>query len=766
MSEVKDFLENEIYPSLDRAEALADLEPQDKGDYYSLICPDCKKREAYIYKNGIRLFCNRQDKCGFSQSLWDYVQNTKGLTSQETLRELARLANYTLPELDQGSIERGEREREKAETWETAIGYFKTQLWAEGGKEVLSYLKERGYTEQEIKAMELGYLPSQTELEDYLINKGYQETLVSLVIKSLSHIRESYKLAIAYRDPVGRAKGVIVRALKKDIKKKYLYNKGLSLDSPFNLDMTRGARKLIVVEGFLDALSLREKGIKNIIALGGSSFSETKIDQAVKYGTRAFILTLDNDQAGQDGTDKAIGLINKKDLKAYVATLPEGYDPDRLAREKGKEALEELLRTAQSGVKWKATRLIEKHKDHLNTDIGREKAIEEAIDYAGGLSDPLDYQGFYETLAGPLKLPPEVLAFKIQNYKEKKARDQVEKGYHEFFREGSRLLQEDKLEELREYSEKKIRELKAKAVSRAIEPYSLRLLIEDINQTRPGLKTGYESLDKFLSIPQEAITIIGARPSHGKTTLLMNLLLKFTKKYQDKSFFYFSYEESRRQIGIKLLNILSGTIINSGREDENVLMLEDYLRDEKTDSEEIERGKKVFNELIDSKRLWVIDEPYFVDELGDTLAYLAERHDTGAVFVDYIQKVKIKGRYQTRQIELQKVSERILETAKSLSIPIILGAQFGRDKEHKDKVRLDNLREAGDIEQDANLVLGLYNPAMEKAQEEGEFLRDATVDLKITILKNRNGPVNEEATLSFNRPLLTIEEKAGVRDKF
>jgi len=58
--------------SLDLAEALADLAPQDKGLYYTLTCPKCGEPEALIYKGSTRITCNR-GKCGLSQSLWDYV---------------------------------------------------------------------------------------------------------------------------------------------------------------------------------------------------------------------------------------------------------------------------------------------------------------------------------------------------------------------------------------------------------------------------------------------------------------------------------------------------------------------------------------------------------------------------------------------------------------------------------------------------------------------------------------------------------------------
>ena len=756
MAETRDLLE-EIYQSLDRAEALRELEPRDKGSYYQLICPNCRKREAYIYKRGLRLFCNRLDKCGFSQSLWDYVQSSRRLTNQETLRELAQLAGYPLPELGPGAIERAERARAQAGVWESSLDYFKAQLKGEKGQAVLDYLKGRGYSEREIEAMELGLFTSAKELKVYLVSKGHKEDVTAPVIQSLENISRKHKVAIPYRDPIGRVKGFIVRAITGDVEPKYLYNKGLTRDLPFNLDRARGHSELIVVEGYLDALAIRERaGLENVVALGDASLSETKLDQALRYGAQAFILSLDNDRAGTEGTERALELLRKKSLRAYVLTLPEGIkDPDELIKTKGPETFKELSRNPESGARWKAGRLLARYD--VKTDKGRDLALDEAIAYEDGLQDPIDTKDFLDVITQGLSLPLELIEHRLKTYQEKRAREELQKGYQELFNKGPELLEAGKLEELREYTGEKSRELQAKAVTRTLGLYTLGLLEEDIAQTRPGLKTGYANLDNLFLIPPEAITIIGARPSHGKTTLLMNILLNMTRAYPERAFFFFSYEESRKQVGIKLLNILSGEILDKAQ---NVRALEDYLRAGSRPARVgIEAGKKEFKELTESKRLWIVDEPLFVDELADTLTLLRGRYDIGAVFVDYIQKIKIKGRYPTRQIELQKTSERILETAKGLSIPIILGAQLGRDPQHSDKVRLDNLREAGDIEQDANLVLGLFNPAMETAQDEGKRSTEDEVELKVTVLKNRNGPVNEERALIFNRPLLTIKDK-------
>jgi len=750
--DTKELLDFEIYPKLDRAEAVKDLKPEDKGKYYVLNCPKCGKKKAFIYKTGIHLKCNRLNECGYSQSLWDYIQDTKGLSNQETLRELARLAGYTLPKLDGYSEEKAEEAREKSNAFEIALEYFKGELWGRG-KEALDYLKSRGYSEDEIKGMELGFYPSQEETWDYLLNKVNSVNTVNSLGLKLKGMGETHKIGIPYRDPVGRLKGFIVRAIN-EADPKYLFTAGVKKDTLFNLHEARGRDTLIVVEGFLDALVCTQRGLEGVVATGGSSLTEAQLENALRYHVKSFVLALDNDEAGRNGTEKSLDLITRKGLRAYIITLPEGFkDPDELIKAKGIEVFKELIEKAESGAKWKAKSILSKHDTH--TDRGFQDALHEIEAYQETLT-PVDRDMLKATLRESLDISEDTLNEHFTDYNERKAREREEKGYRELLREGSRLLEEGKVTGLRELLDERLPELRAKAVTRVIAPYTLQALQEDIGQTRPGLKTGYESLDKLVTIPQGAITIVAGRPSHGKTTLLLNILLNMVRTYTDKAFFFFSYEESRRQVGLKLINILSGELID---ERLNLIRLEDYLRGNRTGEQKIEEGKTEYKSLTKSGRLWVIDEPYFVDELTDTIAYLKERYDIGAVFIDYIQKVKIKGRYQTRQIELQRISERILETAKSLSLPILLGAQFGRDKEHADKVRLDNLREAGDIEQDANLVLGLYNEAMQKAQDRDETLRDREIDLRLTILKNRNGAVNEDVILSFDRPILTITER-------
>jgi replicative DNA helicase len=298
----------------------------------------------------------------------------------------------------------------------------------------------------------------------------------------------------------------------------------------------------------------------------------------------------------------------------------------------------------------------------------------------------------------------------------------------------------------------------AKATARGLNLYRLSDLQAEIARTPEGLKTGFPHLDKLVTIPQAAVTIVAGRTGHGKTTMMFNLLVNMSRLYNDRAFVFFSYEEPRRQLAVKLLNILCGTVVDPDYPGRNLGKLEDYLRKMRTDNPAIEQGKAELGQALNSGRVLLEDEPYTVEEWAENLSAVCGQVPVGAVFVDYIQKVRTRGDFSTRQRELELISERILDTAKRLSVPVILGAQLVRSPVHSNRVLLDDLLNAGDIEQDAQVVLGLFNPTMEEAQDESAPATDSLMELEVTVLKNRNGPVNGRVVLDFNRALLTLRE--------
>ncbi|MDK9699872.1 MAG: toprim domain-containing protein [bacterium] len=755
MTDLKELLDFEIYPNLNRLELLADLRPADHGGYLLLTCPSCGKREAYLYQSSTVIQCNRLNKCGARVSLWDYYQQKTSASNREVLQEFARLAGVPLTR-SAYSEEQWRNAQLRAKVMEAAHALFQKSLWESAGKPTLTYLRTRGYSDEEIRSMGLGCYVPREALKVHLVNCGYEVNIVNVTEFGLStnpRLGKTHTLAIPYRDPVGRLKGFIVRTIGSD-DPKYLFTAGVEKSSLFNLRGQKSS-EIIVTEGFLDALLASARGMLNVCATGGAQLTETQVENAKRYGVNRVILALDSDEAGQAGTERSIKLLAKMGVAAFVLPLPPPFkDPDEYIRAEGIPAFQSCVTQAARGVRWMAARLVQQYD--MTTDRGLQEAVDAALTFDRHLSDPLDREVFWHSIQSTLSIHDDTLQALLSASRERNRQEQLAQRLQGVVRETQGMLREGKAESVPGFLERIIAKVKPLSAPPLPAPYTFSQLQTDIQTTSEGLATGYPSLDKILQIPNEAITIIAGRPSHGKTTLLMNLCRNLVEQYPERRFLFFSYEETRKQLGLKFLTMYAGAIIDEAR---NLRQYENYLRGDNSGQPAIQQAATKFQSITETGRLLLVDEPYQVDDLANVLAMYTELFPVGAVFIDYIQKVRIQGKFATRQLELQKISERLLETAKSLRLPILLGAQLGRDKDSKDKVRLDNLREAGDIEQDANLVLGLFNPSLNKTQDEGGRSTARVVDLKVTVLKNRNGRAGDELTLKFDRPLWTISDQ-------
>jgi replicative DNA helicase len=243
--------------------------------------------------------------------------------------------------------------------------------------------------------------------------------------------------------------------------------------------------------------------------------------------------------------------------------------------------------------------------------------------------------------------------------------------------------------------------------------------------------------------------------------MLLNLFLHHVRQYPDRRMHFFSYEENTDSLWIKLLMIASGVSLQKEESTQNLRAFRHYLK-EKRDrpdgrNEKIEKAIAELQGYAVSGRLTLISKPYPVDDLASMLDILGRREDTGPVFVDYIQRIPPAQAGDVRYLQLKDVSGRLLDQAIDHKLALIMGAQFGRSVNNREAVRLDAIREAGDLEQDANTVLGLWNhgakddPNDRQSQGSKELL-----DAKI--LKNRFGSNGQWISLSFDGPTLRIEE--------
>jgi replicative DNA helicase len=233
--------------------------------------------------------------------------------------------------------------------------------------------------------------------------------------------------------------------------------------------------------------------------------------------------------------------------------------------------------------------------------------------------------------------------------------------------------------------------------------------------------------------------------------------------------YFFTYEEPRIAIYIKMLNCIAGRITTEPLSEyyyqekdlpkhTNLEFIKAYLRRGRNDIPQLEQAQQILKELTDSGRLVVEERNYSVEQLAQVLTKEAvEKENIGAVFIDYIQRMNTEAiSFQEKRLEVAYISDRVLQIAKTSGLPVILGAQAKRTA--NDKMKLDDLKEAGNLEEDANLVLGLFNEHRGNTDKENvSSTRDT--NLIITALKNRDGEVNRSATLVFDQHTGTIKEQ-------
>lgn len=765
MSQIKELLDYQIYPALyQRIEsALPEFRFKriEKG-YQSTT--DLKidgstgqKGKVYIYDNNIS---HLKDYTRDHISIWDYIQKRDNLTNFGVLKRLCELSGVLLPETNDNDLEAINKSNRLSHIWEDANKFFVDCLDTTDAQEYRDYLKDRGLE----NIPEFGFIPSQEDLFEHLKALEHKEEDYKS-IELIQSIGNTHKLTLPWRDPLGRVKGIAVRNINYtdgDKFPKYLYSTKLDKSVLFNLKAVKGDKDLIIVEGLIDCLAASRE-LDNVVALGGASLNKEQIETAIKYGAKKITLCLDNDKAGKEGTLKAIDVIRKAGLPCYVASLSEGIkDPDEYICKNGIDSFKELISNSERYYAYLLDEIIVPYlgKDNL-TDKETDKIINDTWDLFLDIKDSLDKQLFYATIERFTNNSVTREGYKAKAEELQKERNRLiqETNLKKLLSDTKELIDKGKLTQAQDLFLERNKEIKIQMAEDLIFKPKFYDFIEDISNSSTPLNTGIKSLDANIKIPLGAITLVAGRPAHGKTTFMFNLMLSMSKEYPDKRFYFFTLEEEYKNIMVKILNRLIEYPVKGGKSIPltdpknpglitNEQIIRAYLKDHREDVDLIEAGKKKLKELIDSEKIVIMDKPNNVEELSLVINHLHKKENIGAVFIDYIQRLKIKQKNQDRRVEINNISDYILNNiAKETGLAVILGAQLNRDTKGGSP-KLENLKESGNLEEDANLVLSVYQEAMETDKEEK---KGQVVDLEIKVLKNRDGEPNKPIPLGFDR---------------
>lgn len=285
-----------------------------------------------------------------------------------------------------------------------------------------------------------------------------------------------------------------------------------------------------------------------------------------------------------------------------------------------------------------------------------------------------------------------------------------------------------------ESAEQKIYALRQGRASRGLVPISEAILgvydrlneLASLGNAFPGLPTGLSDLDRTISgLNKSDLIVLAARPSVGKTSLALNILLH-AGKYSGKSVVFFSLEMSREQLAMRLIS-------NEAFVDSKKLITGKLNED---DWNKIAAAAAALN-----KTHILIDDDSSLS-VADMNAKCRRVENLGLVVVDYLQLLSSAGgrsySNENRQNEVAAISRALKIMAKELNVPVLCLSQLSRKvNENRTERRpmLSDLRDSGAIEQDADIVMFLHRPS----EEEGE---DHNL-VKCIVAKNRHGEIRD-----------------------
>lgn len=700
----------------------------------------------------------------------------------EAVNELCKKVGIPEPEYTQEAKERYRKSEQRRNAMEESAKRQKAALFSPEGASTLNYLRSRGWTDEEIKQAELGYI-SQVE---------------ATTIDAQRTIGDYYTLSIPLRSG-SRLYGFKFRTIHADgHRDKYVYLQGT--EKKGNLFNLTGIKQtdgdIVVVEGELDALHAQVKGISGVVATSGGQLTNELLQAALQRGIKRITLLFDKDKRGEEFVKKSVQTAYSNHVSVMVATYPDEalqdgtkiHDTDEYLKAHSPEDLKSLISNAQRSGTYLLESLIneaiEKNggadniKDSIERDLTRE-----VTKLANSTPDQTERDlilSMYSNYIGNAitKEALQAVADEERAIADKLQKKQETEDAH---RRADSLLKEGKVDEALSVMGEAYKSLKQIG---AKEKYSSLLAMnnsESFSQrikTRQGeIPTLYEftsptgEKERF-TIPSGAITFVVAPTSHGKSTLLQNLALQVARWEGDGITLYFTFEEDAESVTLQLLNKYMGAELcnnYNSRQSNNLRAITHYFKtgDErfiKREQLSTFRQKKAefFSRLYDSGKLRIFYEDYDSTELIEAIRYIASQTKVKAVFIDYIQLLSKNGNRKQRTEELKDICKDFKDLSVQTQLPIIVAAQANREVTSPLEMHSQKIAEAADLERIANKILFIWNSsfvAQKSKDSKGELETfEANKGIKLgtsgkiyaKLTKNRGGVVNIDAVLEYN----------------
>jgi len=428
-----------------------------------------------------------------SKQIWKDFSTGKGGTAISFLMEIE---NFTYPEalrhaakkygieIEENVREYSEEEKQSQterdllyKIHEVANDFFQDQLWkSEEGKMIAySYFKERELRDDIIKKFQLGYSPEKKNaFTEFALEKAYSKDILEK--SGLSIFPENSPSGIdRFRDRVvfpihsfsGRVLGFGARILKNNVKTaKYLNSPETEIYHKSNVlyGLNQGKQSIsrknlcLLVEGYMDVVSLHQSGIENVVASSGTSLTTEQI-KLIKRLTENVTILFDGDKAGIKASFRSIDMLLSEGMNIRVLLFPDGDDPDSFARKHPQEYVENFIdKEAKDFIDFKAEILL---KDAGSDPIRKAESIRDIVKSVAFVQNALKREVYLKEVSNKFGLSEQSLFNELQiqtnvtqqqeskpKFEEKKVAPKLEIVQEGTFSVNPLVLQEEKLVDL------------------------------------------------------------------------------------------------------------------------------------------------------------------------------------------------------------------------------------------------------------------------------------------------------------------------------
>lgn len=360
--------------------------------------------------------------CGAGGNVIHFVNKIENLTFKETIELLANRANIELPTLDNAEDDKTARLKSRVyEINQIAAQFYHENLYKSNAKLAQEYVKKRKLDNNTLKAFLIGYSGNFDELYRLLKEKGYteEEMLASSLVKRTQDGKfiDSFRKRLMFpiqdvRDKVIAFGGRVL----DDSKPKYInspenivYSKGRHL---FGLNVAKKnvTKQIIIVEGYMDAISLYQRGITNVVASLGTALTEAQ-GRLLRRHSEKIILGYDADGAGQTAILRGMEILQNMGCDIRILQIEGAKDPDEYVVRYGPERFQKCVENSISLVEFKVKML----KKDLNLEITNDKIkfLNEIAKILSKISNQMEREIYIDKISKDYKISKEAIQAEV-----------------------------------------------------------------------------------------------------------------------------------------------------------------------------------------------------------------------------------------------------------------------------------------------------------------------------------------------------------------